>query len=80
MGTTGEKIARLVAPNANLVGAKTYKEAYNLLVNRQVDAVLGDDCILAGYVNKDLKIFFFVALSPFLVLISNLQVIILKIV
>ena len=56
MGTTGEKVARLVAPNANLVGAKTYKEAYNLLVNRQVDAVLGDDCILAGYVNKDLKI------------------------
>ena len=56
MGTTGEKIARLVAPNANLIGAKSYLEAYNLLVNKQVDAVLGDDCILGGYVNNDLKI------------------------
>lgn len=56
MGTTGERVARIVAPNANLVGAKTYKEAYNLLINNQVDAVLGDDCILGGYINDNLKI------------------------
>ena len=56
MGTTGERVARLVAPNANLIGAKSYLEAYNLLVNKQVDAVLGDDCILGGYKNKELKI------------------------
>lgn len=56
LGTTGEHVARLVAPNANLVGAKTYTEAYNLLINRQVDAILGDDCILAGFKNKNLKI------------------------
>ncbi len=56
LGTTGQKIARLIAPNANLVGAKTYTEAYNLLVNKQVDAILGDDCILAGLKNDNLKI------------------------
>ncbi|MBQ8635264.1 transporter substrate-binding domain-containing protein [bacterium] len=56
MGTTGEKVARLVAPNANLVGTNSYIEAYNLLVNKKVDAILGDDCILAGFRTKNLKI------------------------
>lgn len=56
MGTTGEKVARLVAPNANLVGATSYIEAYNMLINKKVDAILGDDCILAGFKNDNLKI------------------------
>jgi len=56
MGTTGEKIARLIAPNANLIGAKTYTEAFNLLNNGQVDAILGDDCILSGFLNDKLKL------------------------
>ena len=56
LGTTGEKISRLVVPNAHIIGAKSYVEAYNLLVNKQVDAILGDDCILAGFKNNDLRI------------------------
>ncbi len=56
MGTTGERIARNFAPNANLIGAKSYTQAINLLINNQVDGILGDDCILAGYLNNDLKI------------------------
>ena len=56
MGTTGERVARTFAPNADLVGAKSYPQAISLLTNNQVDAVLGDDCILSGYLNKDLKI------------------------
>ncbi len=56
MGTTGEKISRLIAPNALFIGAKTYNEAYNLLLNSQVDAILGDDCILAGYNDGRFKI------------------------
>ncbi|MBQ4646277.1 MAG: transporter substrate-binding domain-containing protein [Candidatus Gastranaerophilales bacterium] len=56
MGTTGERVARFVAPNANLIGAKTYPEAKKLLIENKVDAVLGDDCILAGLLNKNLKI------------------------
>ena len=54
MGTTGEKTLRKVAPNASVVGVKTYKEAVNLLANGKVDAILGDDCILAGF-NKNKK-------------------------
>ena len=56
MGTTGERVARKFAPNANLVGTKGYREAYNLLINKQVDAILGDDCILAGFLNDNLRI------------------------
>ncbi len=56
MGTTGEKIVRKVAPNANLIGVKTYTEARDLLLEKKVDAILGDDCILAGLLTKDLKI------------------------
>ena len=52
MGTTGEKIIRLIAPNAQVIGAKTYREAYNLLLNDQADAIFGDDCILRG-INED---------------------------
>jgi len=56
MGTTGEKISRLIAPNAHYVGTKSYTEAFRLLKNSKVDAILGDDCILAGIKNKDFKI------------------------
>ncbi|MBQ9150354.1 transporter substrate-binding domain-containing protein [bacterium] len=56
MGTTGERVARNFAPNANLIGAKSYTQAINLLINNQVDGILGDDCILAGYLNDNLKI------------------------
>ncbi len=56
LGTTGEKISRLACPNANLVGTKTYLEAFNLLSKGQVDAILGDDCILKGFENQNFKI------------------------
>lgn len=56
MGTTGERVARFVVPNADLIGVKSYIEAYNLLINNQVDAILGDDCILSGFVNKKLRL------------------------
>lgn len=56
LGTTGEKVARKLAPNANLIGAKSYLEAYQMLTNKKVDAILGDDCILGGYLNKNLRL------------------------
>lgn len=56
LGTTGEKIIRLIAPNAQVIGAKSYREAYNFLLNNQVDAIFGDDCILAGINNDKFKI------------------------
>ncbi len=56
MGTTGEKIIRLIIPNAQVVGAKTYREAYNFLINNQVDAIFGDDCILKGLNDGKFKV------------------------
>ena len=56
LGTTGEKAARAFAPSANLVGVKSYTDAHKLLTEHKVDAVLGDDCILAGFLNKNLKL------------------------
>lgn len=53
LGTTGEKIIRLVAPNANVVGVKTYNEAFDYLKNGAVDAILGDDCLLKGIINTN---------------------------
>ncbi len=55
LGTTGEKIMRLSAPNANVVGVKTYKEAFKQLKLGAVDAILGDDCILKGLINLSNK-------------------------
>ena len=38
MGTTGERVARLFAPSANLVGAKNYQEALDLLMNCKISS------------------------------------------
>ena len=56
MGTTGEKLIRFIVPNAQVIGAKTYREAYNLLLNNQVDAIFADDCILRGINDDKFKI------------------------
>ena len=49
LGSTGERILRLAAPNAHIVGANSYPEAIELLKNDLADGILGDDCILDGY-------------------------------
>ncbi len=56
MGTTGEKVARLVSPNASLIGAKSYNEAFNYLQNGQADGILGDEIILKDFLNDDYRI------------------------
>ena len=48
LGTTGEKTLRLLAPSANAVGTPTYKEAFQLLAENKVDAILADDSLLYG--------------------------------
>ena len=56
MGTTGEQVISAIAPNSNVVGARSYAEAFKYLKDSKVDAVLGDDCILSGFKNNDYKI------------------------
>jgi len=58
LGTTGEKTIRQLAPNATIIGKKNYNDAFNLLVEHRVDAILADDSILYGFImdNKGYKI------------------------
>ena len=56
LGTTGERIIRLAAPTARITGVRSYKEATSLLSSGQIDGVIGDDCILRGYLTDKLKI------------------------
>lgn len=56
LGTTGEKVIHLAAPTARITGARSYKEAIDLLLSGQIDGIIGDDCILQGYMNNKLKI------------------------
>jgi len=58
LGSTGENTLRHLAPNARIVGAVDYKDAFEKLKNGEVQAVLADDSLLYGYVmdNKGYKI------------------------
>ena len=58
LGTTCEKTIRHLAPNATIIGRKTYSEVFNLLKENKVDAILADDSILYGFVmdNRGYKI------------------------
>ena len=56
LGTTGERIIHLAAPTARITGARSYKEATDLLLTGQIDGIIGDDCILKGYMTPELKI------------------------
>ena len=51
-----EKIIHLAAPTARITGARSYKEAINLLLSGQIDALIGDDCILKSYLSDELRI------------------------
>ncbi len=56
LGTTGEKLIRLAAPTARITGARSYKEAVKLLETNEIDGIIGDDCILNGYLSDKVKI------------------------
>lgn len=55
LGTTGERIVNLIAPTARITGARSYKEAVDLLEAGLIDGIIGDDCILKGYLSENLK-------------------------
>ncbi len=56
LGTTGEKITHLVSPTARITGARSYKEALELLKTGQIDGIIGDDCILKSYLTNETRI------------------------
>lgn len=52
-GTTAEKNMLNLVPNANVMGFKTYDEAYSALKSGQICALTSDDTILSKYASAD---------------------------
>lgn len=52
-GSTAEKNLRLIAPEANIIGFKTYTSAYKALKEGKADAITSDDTILMGFAMND---------------------------
>lgn len=52
-GTTAEKNMRNLVPNANLLGFRSYTEAYKALKAGKINAITSDDTILSRFVFDD---------------------------
>ena len=52
-GTTAEKNMLNTAPSANIIGFKTYNDAYKALKNGQITALTSDDTILRRFSQED---------------------------
>lgn len=55
-GTTAEKNMLTLAPTANIVGFKTYNDAYKALKNCKIDAITSDDTILSRFTIDDKQV------------------------
>ncbi|MBR6126588.1 transporter substrate-binding domain-containing protein [bacterium] len=57
-GTTAEKNMLNLAPEANVIGFKSYNEAYQALKSGRINAITSDDTILSGFSleDKDVKL------------------------
>lgn len=52
-GSTSEKNLRMVAPEAQIIGFKTYTSGYSALKSGRADAMTSDDVILMGFAEAD---------------------------
>ncbi len=52
-GTTAEKNLLNLAPTANIIGFKSYQDAYNALKNGSINAITSDDTILSRFAIED---------------------------
>jgi putative glutamine transport system substrate-binding protein len=52
-GSTAEKVVRLKAPDADIIGFKTYTSGYSALKEGRADAMTSDDTILLGFAMQD---------------------------
>lgn len=53
LGSTSENQIRLLAPEAKIIGYKTYTKAYEALKKDKADAISTDDSILYGFLYDD---------------------------
>ena len=52
-GTTAEENLRLISPDINIIGFKTYTKGYEALKQSKADAMASDDTILLGFALND---------------------------
>lgn len=52
-GSTAEDNLRLIAPDAQVMGFRTYTSGYNALKQGLADAIMSDDTILMGFAQDD---------------------------
>lgn len=52
-GSTAENNLRMIAPNADIIGYKTYTSGYSALKQGQADAMTTDDTVLIGLAMED---------------------------
>ena len=52
-GSTSEQSIRSTIPNVQIIGYKTYNDAYKALKNKKGEALISDNSILLGYTLKD---------------------------
>lgn len=52
-GSTAEQNLRMMAPDAKIIGFKTYTSGYSALKQDRADAMASDDTILMGFVEND---------------------------
>jgi len=55
-GTTAEKNMKTLVPTANILGFKTYNDAFSALKKKQIGAITSDDTILGRYVLSDTSV------------------------
>ncbi|OGI22569.1 MAG: hypothetical protein A2287_06050 [Candidatus Melainabacteria bacterium RIFOXYA12_FULL_32_12] len=53
LGSTAEDNIRMLAPNANILGFRTYTDAFSTLRAKRADALTTDDIIIAGLISED---------------------------
>lgn len=53
LGSTSEKNVRLMAPKANVLGFRTYTDAFSALRTKRGDALTTDDAIIYGFLEED---------------------------
>lgn len=52
-GTTAEKNMMTLAPNATIIGFKAYRDAYEALKAKKIDAITSDDTLLSRFAFED---------------------------
>ncbi len=57
-GTTGEQVAKAIAPKANIVSVKNMETAFKMIIDHKAQAMMADEpfCVVKAFRNQDKKL------------------------